>query len=85
MELRNSAAQAQTASEKAPIENMLTQTLRQLFALAEAYPDLKANQNFLDLQGQLSEIEEQIQFVEQSKAAAGESPIRAKLKALGRL
>jgi LemA protein len=62
VELRNSAAQAQTVSEKAPIENMLTQTLRQLFALAEAYPDLKANQNFLDLQGQLSEIEEQIQF-----------------------
>ena len=62
VELRNSAAQAQTASEKAPIENMLTQTLRQLFALAEAYPDLKANQNFLDLQGQLSEIEKQIQF-----------------------
>ena len=62
VELRNSAAQAQTASEKAPIENMLTQTLRQLFALAEAYPDLKANQNFLNLQEQLSEIEEQIQF-----------------------
>jgi len=62
VELRNSAARAQTVSEKAPIENMLTQTLRQLFALAEAYPDLKANQNFLDLQGQLSEIEEQIQF-----------------------
>ena len=62
VELRNSAAQAQTPSEKAPIENMLTQTLRQLFALAEAYPDLKANQNFLDLQEQLSEIEEQIQF-----------------------
>ena len=62
VELRNSAAKAQTAGEKAPIENMLTQTLRQLFALAEAYPDLKANQNFLDLQGQLSEIEEQIQF-----------------------
>jgi len=62
VELRNSAAQAQTASEKAPIENMLTQTLRQLFALAEAYPDLKANQNFLELQEQLSEIEEQIQL-----------------------
>lgn len=62
VELRNSAAKAETASEKAPIENMLTQTLRQLFALAEAYPDLKANQNFLDLQGQLSEIEEQIQL-----------------------
>ena len=62
VELRNSAAQAQTASEKAPIENMLTQTLSQLFALAEAYPDLKANQNFLELQEQLSEIEEQIQL-----------------------
>jgi LemA protein len=62
VELRNSAAQAQTAGEKAPIENMLTQTLRQLFALAEAYPDLKANQNFMELQGQLSEIEEQIQL-----------------------
>lgn len=62
VELRNSAATAKTASEKAPIENMLTQTLRQLFALAESYPDLKANQNFLDLQGKLAEIEEQIQF-----------------------
>jgi len=62
IELRNSASRAQTASEKAPIENMLTQTLRQLFALAEAYPDLKANQNFLDLQARLTEIEEQIQF-----------------------
>lgn len=62
VELRNSAARAETAGEKAPIENMLTQTLRQLFALAEAYPDLKANQNFLDLQGKLSEIEEQIQL-----------------------
>lgn len=39
-------------------ENMLTQALRQLFAVAEAYPDLKANQNFLDLQGQLSRVEE---------------------------
>jgi LemA protein len=62
VELRNSAARAQTAGEKAPIENMLTETLRQLFALAEAYPDLKANQNFLELQGQLSIIEEQIQL-----------------------
>jgi LemA protein len=62
VELRNSAGQAQTAAEKAPIENALTQTLRQLFALAEAYPDLKANQNFQDLQRQLAEIEEQIQF-----------------------
>ncbi len=62
VELRNSASQAQTAAEKAPLETALTGMLRQVFALAEAYPDLKANQNFLDLQAQLSEIEEQIQF-----------------------
>lgn len=42
-------------------ENMLTGALKSLFALSEAYPELKANQNFLDLQGQLSEIEEFIQ------------------------
>ena len=47
---------------KAAAENMLTQTLRSLFAVAEAYPDLKANQNFLDLQEQLAKIEEQIQL-----------------------
>jgi LemA protein len=62
VELRNSASQAQTAAEKAPLETALTGMLRQVFALAEAYPDLKANQNFMDLQGQLAEIEEQIQF-----------------------
>jgi LemA protein len=62
VELRNAAGQATTAAEKAPIETALTGMLRQVFALAEAYPDLKANQNFLDLQEQLSEIEEQIQF-----------------------
>jgi len=49
------AAQAQA-------ENMLTKTLRQLFAVAEAYPELKANENFLDLQKQLAEIEEKIQL-----------------------
>jgi LemA protein len=62
VELRNAAGKAQTAAEKAPLETALTGMLRQVFALAEAYPDLKANQNFLDLQEQLSEIEEQIQF-----------------------
>jgi len=45
---------------QAKAENFLTQTLRQLFALSEAYPELKANQNFLDLQGQLSEIEDKL-------------------------
>jgi LemA protein len=43
-------------------ENGLTRGLRQLFALAEAYPELKANESYLDLQRQVSETEEQIQF-----------------------
>jgi len=42
----------------AQAENALTRTLRQLFAVAEAYPDLKANESFLDLQNQLSETED---------------------------
>lgn len=49
-----------TAEEQAATENMLTGALRQIFALSEAYPDLKANQNFMDLQGQLSETETRI-------------------------
>ena len=42
-------------------ENVLTSTLRQLFAVAEAYPDLKADENFQQLQSQLAEVEDQIQ------------------------
>jgi len=61
-ELRNSAGKATSAGEASGLETELTGMLRQLFALAEAYPDLKANQNFLDLQGQLAQIEEQIQL-----------------------
>jgi len=45
-------------AKMAEAENVLTGALRQLFALAENYPELKANQNFMDLQAQLSEIEE---------------------------
>jgi hypothetical protein len=52
------AASGPEAQAKA--ENMLTGALRQLFALAEAYPDLKANQNFLQLQSDLSDIENKI-------------------------
>jgi LemA protein len=52
---------AQTVKEHEEADNMLTQALGRLFALAEAYPDLKANVNFLDLQQQLSEIESAIQ------------------------
>lgn len=57
---RNMAADAKTIEEKVKGENMLQGTLRSLFAIAEAYPDLKANQNFLDLQSQLQKIEDDI-------------------------
>jgi len=60
-ELRSVALEATTPGDKAKADNMLTETLKSLFAVAENYPDLKANQNFLDLQGQLSQIEETIQ------------------------
>ena len=51
--------------ERAKIENVLTQSLRTLFALAEAYPDLKANQNFLALQEELAVTENKIGFARQ--------------------
>jgi LemA protein len=57
---RNMAMSAQSFEERAQGENMLSGTLKSLFALAENYPELKANQNFLDLQGQLSGIENDI-------------------------
>ncbi len=59
---RSQAINASTVKEQANAENMLAGTLKSLFALAEAYPELKANQNFLNLQSQLSEIEDQIQM-----------------------
>jgi LemA protein len=54
------ASPGATPAAQAQQENMLTGALRQLFAVAEAYPDLKANQNFLDLQRQLTETEDRI-------------------------
>ena len=48
-------------SDKAGAENMLTGALKSVFAIAEAYPDLKANQNFLALQNELSDTENKIQ------------------------
>lgn len=51
--------------ERAKAENALTQTLRSLMALAEAYPDLKANQNFLSLQEELTSTENKIGFSRQ--------------------
>jgi LemA protein len=57
---RNSAISASGPAEQAAAENVLSGALRQIFALAEAYPDLKANQNFLALQAELSDIENKI-------------------------
>ncbi len=57
--------QAGSPGEAAQANNMLTQTLRSLFAVAEAYPDLKANENFLELQRELSDIEEKIAYSRQ--------------------
>ena len=58
---RAAAMQAGNAADKAQAENMLSDTLKSLFAVAEAYPDLKANQNFLELQRELSDTENKIQ------------------------
>ena len=57
---RNAALGAQSTDDKVAAENMLTGALRQLFALSEAYPDLKANQNFQQLQLDLSDIENKL-------------------------
>ena len=57
---RNAAIAAKSPEQIAQAENALTGALRQLFALAEAYPDLKANQNFQQLQAELSDIENKI-------------------------
>jgi LemA protein len=58
---RAAAMGASTPAEKGQAENMLTGALKSIFAIAEAYPDLKANQNFLELQRELSDTENKIQ------------------------
>jgi len=58
---RTQAMGAHSAGEHAKAENMLTDTLKTLFAVAENYPDLKANVNFLDLQRELADTENKIQ------------------------
>ena len=60
MTARNAAASATTMEGRIEGENMLQSTLKSLFAVAEAYPDLKANVNFLELQGELRRIEDEI-------------------------
>lgn len=58
---RSAAMGAGSMADKAGAENMLTGALKSVFAIAEAYPDLKANQNFLSLQNELSDTENKIQ------------------------
>lgn len=60
-EARSKAMQASTPTEKGEAENVLSGTLKSLFAISEAYPELKANTNFLQLQGELSDTENKIQ------------------------
>ena len=60
IQARNAAMAAPGVEQKVAAENMLTGALRQMFALAESYPDLKANQNFQQLQSDLSDIENKL-------------------------
>ena len=60
VEARNRFTTATDVKSKAEADNMLTTSLKSVFALAEAYPELKANENFLNLQSELSDIENKI-------------------------
>ncbi|HEX2049783.1 MAG TPA: LemA family protein [Actinomycetota bacterium] len=62
---RQQAVDARGVEDQARAENMLTQTLRQLLAVAEDYPDLRANENFLALQEELTATEGRIAFARQ--------------------
>jgi LemA protein len=63
---RNAAVAADGVQQQAEAENMLSGALRQLFALSEAYPNLKANQNFAQLQEELTSTENKIAFARQN-------------------
>ena len=62
---RNGYANAKTTEEKVEAANQITKGINGLLALAESYPELKANTNFLDLQNQLKEIEDKISYARQ--------------------
>ena len=62
---RNQAIAAQGPQQEAQADNVLTGALRQLFALSEAYPDLKANQNFSELQEELTATEGRVAYARQ--------------------
>lgn len=59
---RSALQNASGPADAAAANNMITQSLRSLFAVSEAYPDLKANQNFQDLQAQLADTEDKIAY-----------------------
>ncbi len=65
IQARNQAVNAEGVQQQAEAENMLTGALRQLFALSESYPNLKANENFARLQEELSSTENRIAFARQ--------------------
>jgi LemA protein len=65
VQARNVAQSARTPAEHAQAENMLTGALRQLFAVAEAYPELRASENFQRLQAELSDTENKIAVARQ--------------------
>jgi len=62
---RTAFQSAQTPAQEAEANNMMTAALGRLFAVAEAYPELKASTNFMELQNQLSEVEDKIAFARQ--------------------
>ena len=65
VQARNMAMSAQGPAQQAQAENMISGALKSLFALSEAYPDLKANQNFLNLQEELTGTEGRIAYARQ--------------------
>jgi LemA protein len=65
IQARNQAMAAQGAHDQAEAENLITGALKSVFALSEAYPDLKANQNFLNLQEELTGTEGRIAYARQ--------------------
>jgi len=65
IQARNMAISAEGPQEQAQAENMISGALKSIFALSEAYPDLKANQNFLNLQEELTSSEDRISYARQ--------------------
>jgi LemA protein len=65
VEARNSFSNATSVSDKSQANNMLSESLKSIFALAEAYPELKANENFAALQVELSSTEDKVAYSRQ--------------------